>query len=309
MNTDLYGVLGVSRGADSDAIKKAFRRLAKEHHPDRNPGDAQAERRFKEASRAFEVLSDPERRGLYDKFGARSLEPGFDPSWAKQRSQDRGFGEGAGGMFDLDDLMSQLFGGDRTRSERRARSGSRDSGWTPRGPAVRASLTVDFLAAVQGGERHLTFEDGRSLRVRIPPGARDGETLRLRGKGGPDRGGGAPDLLLTIRVDEHDVFRRVGEDLHVDVPITVGEALQGARVEVPTPSGTVRVTVPAGTQPGQKLRVKGKGVARRGEAAGSLVVRLQVRLPDALEPEALKQVMEVLESGYREHPREEPAAV
>jgi len=275
---DPYRELGVTRDADAVTIKKAFRRLAKAHHPDRG-GDPE---RFKAINRANEVLADPERRSLFDRFGPAGLQPGFDPAMAGDFAGRGGF-DGAG-AFDMSDLLSQLFGGG-------------GGGGGPMGgsaPGVRAELGLDLRTAVLGGVHQLTTSSG-SLGVRIPPGVRDGETLRLRGQGG--RVGGPPgsDLHLTLRVAEHPVFRREGDDLHVELPVTVGEAILGARIPVPTLEGAVQVRVPAGSQSGQKLRLRGKGVQRRGQPTGHLVVHLRVRVPDGLDPAAL----EALEQAYR----------
>ncbi|MCB9688467.1 MAG: DnaJ domain-containing protein [Alphaproteobacteria bacterium] len=291
-----YTVLGVARDADADTIKKAFRKLAKQHHPDRNEGSAEAERKFKEINRAFEVLSDPERRAAYDQFGAASLEPGFDANAARawqQRSTGPRGGFGGGADFGVEDLLSQLFGAGGGR----APGGFSGGGFG--GADVRAELSIDFRTAALGGERELRFGDGRTLTVRIPPGIRDGETLRLAGKGQPSpRGGQVGDLLLTVHTAQHPVFRREGEDLYVDLPITVGEALKGATVEVPTLDGPVRMRVPPGTQTDRKLRLRGKGIARRGQAPGDLYARVVVVVPEAVRPEQLDEALRAIEGAY-----------
>ena len=315
---NLYEALGVKQGASTSEIKKAYRKLAKQYHPDKNPDDAAAEARFKEISAAYEVLSDESRRKTYDEFGEESLRQGFDAEQARtykqwQRSagsRGAGFGQGfgaqgfnaqgAGGGFDPQDLFGDLFG-----------FGRRGAGASPRGNVPlrgddsRAELTIDFMTAVLGGERSLKFSDGKEIQVRIPAGARDGGSLRLRGQGGAGVAGGpSGDLLLKLHVEDHPLYRREGEDLHIDVPITVGEAMRGGPVVVPTPSGEVKVKVPPGSQSGSKLRLRGKGVARKGHAAGDLYVHLQVQVPaEASRNAELNAALEALEAAYTEHPR------
>ncbi len=287
MNQDPYRVLGVPRDASDDDIKKAYRALAKQWHPDRNPDNPDAAARFKEIGSAFDVLSDPQKRRLFDEFGPIALESGFDPDYARQASS-RGVPPGFGAEgIDLDDL----FGGFFSQMDR--------------GPSVtRARLRLSFAEAARGGQQALSFGDGRTMNVRIPPGVRDGETLRLEGQGRPSLATGAPgDLLLTLEVAPHPRFRREGEDLHVDVPVTLGEALRGSTVSVPTLDGAIKLRVPAGTQSGQTLRARGKGVTRRG-VAGDLYAHIDVRLPDAVDLDALGDAIEQLEQGYREHPRD-----
>lgn len=283
-----YAVLGVPRDADADAVKKAFRALAKAHHPDRNPGDPDAERRFKEINRAFEVLSDPERRAAFDAFGPASLEPGFDAGFARAQQAARARGGPTGGFgggdFDVEDLLGQLFGAD---PRGRGFGGFPGAGPAP-GADLQARLEVDFRTAALGGERTLTLTGQGAFTVRVPPGLRDGETLRIPGKGGAAPRGGPPgDLFVTVAVSPHPVFRRDGDDLLVDLPITVGEAIRGAAVEVPTLTGSAKVKVPPGSQSDRRLRLRGKGLARRGQPPGDLVVRLVVRVPTGAPDEAL----------------------
>ncbi len=297
-----YNVLGVSRDADADTIKKAFRKLAKQHHPDRNKDAPDAERKFKEVNRAFDILSDPDKRAAFDEFGERSLEPGFDAATARmwqQRGRGRGAAqaEGFGPDLDVNDLLGQLFGGRAGRGGFGGGAGGMGSGF-PVGD-TRAELTIDFRTAALGGERQLRFADGQALTVRIPPGIRDGETLRLAGQGASSpRTGARGDLLLTVQVGEHPVFRRDGEDLLIDVPITVSEALRGASVEIPTLEGTVKLRVPPGTQTDRKLRLRGKGIERRGQRPGDLIARMVVVLPERARTEGLDQALRALDDAY-----------
>ncbi|MEZ4319971.1 MAG: DnaJ C-terminal domain-containing protein [Myxococcota bacterium] len=281
-----YEILGVPRTASDADIKKAFRKLARELHPDRNKAP-DAEARFKEANRAHEILSDPEKRKLYDEFGDAGLQSGFDPEMARRYGGRGGFTAGAQD-FDVEDLLGSLFG-----RGARGRQGP---------PAMRADLVVDFRTAALGGERELSFGDGRSMKVRIPPGVNDGGTLRLRGQA---PGGG--DLLLALHVEPDPAFVRDGDDLQVTLPVTVGEVLLGARVDVPTLEGAVKLSIPAGSQNGQKLRLRGKGIQRRNRPPGDLYVTLDVRLPENLDADARKAV-ETLERAYGRSVRSAVAA-
>ena len=300
---DLYKVLGVARDVDAGALKKAYRKLARRHHPDVNPGDKAAEEKFKEISEAYDVLSDAAKRRNYDEFGEVSLQGGFDAEQARRAreafgarfggSRDGGPQFGGGEPFefgDLDDLLGRFgFGG---------RGGAGRAGL--RGSDLEAQLELDFLEAAKGGEKRLTLalggEDGRprsqTLTVRIPPGVADGGRIRLRGKGAPGLGGGPPgDLWATVRVRPHPVFRREGRNLVVDVPLTIAEAIRGAKIEVPTLDGRATLTVPPGTDSGQKLRLRGKGVAApSGGAPGDLYVVVQIRVPKQLDADALEKL-------------------
>jgi curved DNA-binding protein len=286
MNTRLYDVLGVRPSDDDKTIKKAYRKLARENHPDVNPDNPTAEQRFKEVSAAWEVLGDPERRKLYDTYGDVSTQAGFDAEAAKRARAGFGGGFPGGGFGGFGgvgpDIFEELLGGGR---------GPR------KGQDLRAQLRTDFRTAALGGEHTLTFADGRRLRVRIPPGVEDGGTIRLRGKGGAGRQGGpSGDLLITLSVDPDTVFRRDGLDLHLDAPITVVEALQGASIRVPTLEGAVNVRVPPNSQSGQVLRVRGKGLARRNKPTGDLYVHLEVHAPPS--SSGLEDILERLAEAY-----------
>jgi len=305
---DLYKTLGVPRDADAKAIKKAYRKLARQYHPDVNPGDKAAEERFKRISEANAVLSDPEKRRNYDEFGEVSLGGGFDADAARRAREAFGARFGTGGRAegfpgfggqsfdfgDLEDLLGQRFGG---------RGGGR--GRRMRGEDVQASIELDFLEAARGGEKRLTItRPGPSgapitetLTVRIPPGVGDGGRIRLPQKGSPGLAGGPPgDLWATIRVRPHPVFRREGRSLHMEVPITVREAIRGAKIEIPTLEGRATLTVPPGTDSGRKLRLRGKGIADPGGGPpGDLYVTIQIRVPRGLSAEAKKRIDELAE--------------
>lgn len=277
---DLYDVLGVSRTATPKEIKKAYRELARNLHPDRSDAP-DAEARFKEVNAANEVLSDPERRKLYDTYGAASLSNGFNPEAAASQgfaggAGGRGFPQGFGQGMDMDDLLSNLF----------------SQGGIPRGPRpIRANLQLDFRTAVLGGERTLTLGDGHTMKIRIPPGVRDQGVLRLRGRG--PRGA---DVELHLSVATDPEFTRVDNDLHLTVPVTIGQALLGSQIPIPTLTGTVKLSVPACSQNGARLRVRGRGVQHKG-GTGDLYVTLEVRLPTTLDDET-RRAVEVLERAY-----------
>lgn len=273
---DLYADLGVSRDASEEEIRRAYRKLARRYHPDVNPNDPKAEERFKQVAFANEVLSDKEKRARYDEFGVQGLGEGFDTEQARAyRRWSQGARRSPGARsftssLDLDDLLGDLFG---------QRRGPRP------GQDLQAELTVDFLEAVRGAEVPLQVE-GRALRVRVPPGASDGTRLRLAAKGLPSPDGGPPgDLYLSLKVRPHKYFRRAGNDLHVDVPVTLPELMLGAGIEVPTPDGPVTMKVPPRSANGQKLRLSGKGVPARGGKRGDLFVTLVAALPDDERPE------------------------
>ncbi|WP_437725402.1 DnaJ C-terminal domain-containing protein [Sorangium sp. So ce861] len=307
MARDLYSVLGVSRDADEDTIKKAFRKLAMKFHPDKSPGKAN-EQKFKEINQAHEVLSDKAKRALYDEFGEESLSQNFDAErarayrrYANARAAGGGrgapgnfdvqeiFGNAGGGAGDLSDILGDLFG--------RARGGGGGAGRRgqparSRGSDVEQDLTIDFVSAVRGTTLQLQREgEPEPVTVRVPPGAAEGSRLRIRGQGAPGMGGGEPgDLLLNIHVTPHPFFKREGDDLHLDVPVTLGEAYRGEKVRIPTPDGEVTLKIPARTQTGQVIRLRGKGIARKGKEPGDLYVKFVVHVPTVDDPEVAKAI-------------------
>lgn len=359
IKTDLYDALGVDRGASQDEIKKVYRRLARKHHPDLNPGDKKAEERFKEVNEAYEILGDPEKRKKYDSFGHAAFTEGA------------GFGGGpfAGAGFkdfDLGDSFGFNFGfGDIFEG-----AGAHGEGRTAshRGEDIEASMTISLEEAVGGAAKRLSIRreaecaecsgtgasdsttcrecggtgrisgargffrtaqtcpacrgtgrvvkkacsrcgmQGRteiteSLDAKIPAGVEDGSTIRLRGKGNDGRSGGPPgDLLIKVGFAKHPLFEREGSDLFIKLPLTVGEAALGAKVEVPTLYGTAVMTIPAGTQGGQRFKIKGKGLPRRQADPGDLYADAEIRLPSSLSDEA-KKALGAIEASYAENPR------
>jgi curved DNA-binding protein len=309
---DLYEILGVSRTASAEEIKRQYRKLAKRYHPDVNPGNKQAEERFKEITAASEVLSDPKRRRLYDEFGPDSLRTGFDEKkaeayrqWRRQGPSEAGglpfdFGDfqqvdlgGGFGTFDFGSIFGDLFGAGRGRGS--------GPGPIP-GRSAESEIAVGLREAVLGGERDLRV-DGRTLRVRIPPGVTEGSQIRLAGQGGPGAfGGHAGDLYLRVHLEEHPLVRREGKDLFIDLPVTVPEAVEGAEVTLPTFEGPVRLRLPAGAQAGTKLRLRGKGLPDlKGGPRGDLHAVVKIVLPEPSDP--LRRAVEPLARLYKGDPR------
>ena len=297
---DYYKILGVSKDADEKEIKRAFRRLARKYHPDVNPGDPQAEERFKEINEAYEVLSDPEKRRKYDQLGAewyRWQQAGGRPGdfdWSRWVSTAPGgqrvyvrygtpedlqdlFGEGS----PFSDFFSQIFGGMGT-----APGGFEYRVRPQRGQDYEQEVEISLREAYQGTTRILQ-KDGRRLEVKIPPGARTGTRVRIAGEGGPGAAGGeAGDLYLRVRVRPDPQFERRGDDLYVTVPVDLYTAILGGKVRVPTLNGAVMLTIPPGTQNGRVFRLRGKGMPRlrQPEQHGDLYAKVDVRLPTHLTP-------------------------
>ena len=314
LEKDFYAALGVPKDADAAAIKKAYRKLARTHHPDQNAGDSGAEARFKEIGEAYAVLSDPEQRQQYDALRAMA---GGGPRFASgPGGGSGGFEDLFGGMFggapggtrvrystagsgsgpDLDDLLGGMFGG-----------GGFGRGGADYGPVKGRDLTssakLPFRQAVAGDLVGLTV-NGSTTKVRIPPGVKDGQRIRIPGKGEPGPGGGpAGDLVVTVTVDPHPVFGISGNNLTITVPVSFPEAVDGAVIPVPTLDGSsVRLKVPAGTSSGSRLRVKGKGV-RTAKGAGDLIVTIEVAVPRNLSAAAREALAEFASATAGEDPR------
>ena len=310
---DLYDVLGVSRGASNDDIRKAYRKLAKKFHPDMTPGNKKAEEKFKEITAAHEVLSDSKKRKLYDEFGPDSLRTGFDEKAADQYRQWRQHGGRPGqevpfdlgdfetvnvggvGNFDFGSIFGDLFGGG-VRGRRRGAPAA-----IP-GRDAEAELQVDLRDAVLGAERDLHV-DGKTLRVKIPAGVTDGSRIRLTGQGGEGSNGApAGDLYLVVRLVARPGLRREGHDLYLDLPLTVPEAATGAEVVIPTFEGQVQLKIPPGTQSGRQLRLRGKGLPDlKGGPRGDLYAVAKIVLPE--ESDALREAVKPLQDLYKSDPR------
>lgn len=301
MAGDPYKELGVSRGASQDEIKKAFRKLAKELHPDKNPGNKVADERFKRVTAAFDIIGDAEKRAKFDRgeidADGREQFRGFGGGAGPQGGFGRGGGFNPGGPggpgarfenIDLDELFGGMFGGGM--GGRPGSGGGR--GFAAKGQDIKATLEVSLEDSISGATRRIQFSDGRTLDVAIPKGAADGQTLRLKGQGAPGRGGEAGDALIELKIGPHPVFRREGADLHMDLAVPLYDAVLGGKVPVRTPEGTVSMTIPKGSNSGQTLRLKGRG-AFAGGKRGDLLAKLMIALP-AEPDEALTRLAETM---------------
>ena len=300
MSKDPYQTLGVGRNASQDDIQKAYRKLAKQLHPDLNPGDKQAEERFKQVSAAYGLLGDEEKRARYDRgeideTGAERPQHHFYRDFADTGMRHKYSGtSGLGDFEDVSDLFGDLFG-------RGARGRARSP--RQRGADIRYHLKVDFLDAVRGAKRRISMPDGVDLDLSIPPGVRDGQVLRLKGKGMPGSNGGqAGDALVEIEVAGHPLFRRKDNDIHLDLPISIDEAVLGGKVDVPTLSGKVSMKLPKGASSGQTLRLRGKGVQPRGRAPGDQLVHLKIVMPSKIDAD-LEDFMKSWQDKHRYDPR------
>ena len=259
---DPYAALDCPRDADAGTLKRAYRRIVKENHPDRNPGDARAEARFKEAAAAWDLLGDPEKRARYDR--------GEIDAEGRERAPFGGFGRNAG--FDPGDLFGDIFSGFRNRPRR--------------GADTRYRVSVPFLDAVKGGTVRLSLKSGRSIALSVPPATEDGARLRLAGRGEPGASGGPPgDAEVEIAVEPHGWFRREGRAILVDLPVSLAEAVRGGKVRAPTLDGPVTVRIAPMTSSGARLRLKGKGVPDpAGGARGDQILRVMIQLPREPDP-------------------------
>lgn len=303
MSDDPYAVLGVKREASQDEIRRAYRKLARKLHPDLNPGDKAAEEKFKRVAAANDLLSDPEKRARFDRgeidaSGQERPQQQYYRDFA-EAGGPQGYASGAGfeDMADADEILAELFG--RRPGRRKRGAGT----IRMRGADLHGRLSLEFLEAVNGATKRVTLPDGATLDVTVPPGTRDGQVLRLRGKGAPGLGGGpAGDLLVEVQVGDHRHFTRRGDDILLDLPVTVPEAVLGGRIQVPTPAGPVMVTVPKASNAGTVLRLRGRGVPRADGSRGDAYVTLRIVLPDRPDPE-LEAFAEGWATGKAQNPR------
>ena len=309
MTTDPYAALGLTKSATADEIKKAYRKLVRTSHPDLHPDDAGAEARFKALSAAYDLLKDPETRARFDSgeidaSGTERPQRQYYRDFAESTGSPSRQGRGFEAQGDPADIFAEIL---RQRTRGGSYDNQRDHGtFVAPGPDVQYALEVPFMDAARGGEMRLTLPDGSGISVKIPQGARDGQTLRLRGKGGPGYGGGpAGDALIALTVRPHPVFRRESDDILLTLPITIDEAVLGAKVVTPTIDGPVTLSIPKGASSGRVLRMRGRGVARSGgKTAGDQLVELRIVAPPAID-EALRDFLSKWRETHAYDPRGE----
>ncbi len=308
MADDHYQTLGVPRTASAEDIRKAYRELARKYHPDLHPDDESAKQKFKQVQAAFDVLNDPSKREMYDRYGS-SFEGvgagGPRGGWGGPFPGGAGgFPGGGGGEIDLESLFGgaggfeQLFGGG---GRGRAAGGRRRKAAQTAGEDLTARVTIPFKLAIDGGKTDLRLDRGgatETISVTIPQGLPDGARMRLRGQGMPGSGGGpAGDLMLEVAIEPHPVYRRDGDTLELTLPITLAEAIEGAKVDVPTPWGTISLKVPSRTSGGRKLRAAGMGVRHANGSKGDLIAEVQIVLPEAASLDAILEAAKAADAG------------
>ncbi|MBL4595464.1 MAG: DnaJ domain-containing protein [Robiginitomaculum sp.] len=294
--TNPYQILGVPKSADEASIRKAYRKLAKIYHPDMRPGDKAAEDKFKEASAAFALLNNEEERAKYDR-GEIDSQGNPKGQYAQAGTHRGGFpgGFAPGGFEDISDILSELFG-------RQAGMGARQH-FSSRGEDLHFSLDIDLEEVILGGTRQVRMSDGKNLKIKIPVGVQTGRSLRLKGQGGAGMGGGPPgDAIVELKVKPHRFYVVDADRLRLDIPITLHEAVLGAKIKIPTPDGPVNLTIPPNTSSAQVFRVKGKGGANAKGARGDLLVRTMIMLSDTPD-NGLKQYLKKSKISTNSDPR------
>jgi curved DNA-binding protein len=292
MSQDYYKTLGISRDADDKEIQKAYRKLAREYHPDLHPDDASAKEKFQEVQEAYDVLSDAKKRGMYDQYGSADPRAGFQPGGGGQEfdfSQMFSGGGGGGTGNPFADLFG-MGGGQRGGGRRGARQQQRPQ----KGQDATVEIHVPLNTAVTGGEAQIAVGTGERVTVKIPPGIEDKGKLRLKKMGHPSPTGGPKgDMLVVVNVASHPYFQRRGNDLEITVPITLTEAVHGAKVEVPSPHGPLIISIPPACSSGKRLRLKGQGIKPKGKSAGDLFAEVQIVLPEEIDEETKDAIQQL----------------
>jgi DnaJ-class molecular chaperone len=329
MPDDYYQTLGVKRNASADEIQKAYRRLARKYHPDLADDKDAAKEKFQKIQHAYDVLSDPQKKELYDRYGSEFAQ-GRNPFQGGQMpngmDMEQIFGRGQMPPGGFEEILKQVFGAAATQAGRRggtrggfpggdfpgAGFGGRRHGQPPPGPTrgqdVEQTITIPFATAILGGKHQLSLQrsDGRleNITVTIPAGITDGKKIRLRGQGrGSSNRGPRGDMIITVKVAPHPVFQRSGENLLVELPITIAEAARGAKIDLPTPHGEVTITVPPGSSGGKRLRLKGMGIRRAKGTASDLLVELRIVIPEKLSEAQQKLLQDFCDSITETDPR------
>lgn len=309
MAQDYYKTLGVTKDASQDDIAKAYRKAARKYHPDLNPDDAQAKKRFQEIQTAYDTLNDPEKRKLYDQFGEgyEQFKQGNPFGGAGPAGGAGGFdfgdvfgGGGGAGAVDFGEFLRRQFGGGSSSSTRGRRPAA------TRGEDIAADLEVPIRLMIEGGQCDFRVQRGdrlEDIQVKIPKGIQPGKKIRLRGQGTPAPRGKAGDLILTVLAQPHPALKIVGNNLELKVPITLSEAIRGTKVDVRAPDGEVAITVPPMSSSGKRLRIKGQGMKAADGTAGDMIIELQIKLPERISPELAKEI-DGLQSAYPESLRD-----
>jgi DnaJ-class molecular chaperone len=337
MAEDYYKTLGVAKNASQAEIQKAYYDLAKKYHPDKNPDDKTAKKKFQQVQSAFDVLSNAEKREMYDRYGSSFETRGAGGAGGPQYTYNWGGGPGAGfgganagpEDFDFSQFFGERFGGGGGAGQEAGQGGfaelfkqfkrgsggggggraAKGGGAAKKGEDILHEIQIPFSTAVVGGEVEFGVQrpSGKvdTISVKIPPGIEEGKKIRVRGQGGPGGRGGTPgDIVLTIHVQLHPFYQRRGNNLLVRVPVTLGEAVAGAKIDVPTPHGTVALHIPPGTSSGTKLRVKGHGVTPKNAPAGDLLAEVQIVLPKNLST-ADRDALKEIDSRFKQEPRKD----
>jgi curved DNA-binding protein len=314
MSKDYYKILGLNRRASQDDIRKAFKKLARQYHPDVNQGNKGAEEKFKNISEAYDVLSDPKKKKAYDQFGSANFNGfpgggGYSRSYSYNPFEQQGGGQGFNFDFgDLGDIFGDIFGSSgapRGRQRGFRQDFGRQRPTPTKGRDMSFKVDLEFLDAIKGCEKAIRLSNGVTFKVKIPSGVKEGSRIRLAGKGEPGiQGGEAGDLYIEPQIKPHPYFRREGQDVELTLPLTILEAIEGTKLSLPTIDGRVDLKIPAGVQSGQKLRLKGRGVIdTKTKKRGDQYVVIQIKIPPKIDSGTKKALIELFQ-GKTGNPRD-----